>query len=271
MPSTARTQCASAGGRSEPARWATGDATGLRIPVDADALRASGTRLLTEAFHRFGALTQDNRVVAITEFAEVDAGSTGRKLLLSVDCLEPGPPPDLFVKFSRDLDNPERDRGRTQMEPEVAFAALAARDGFPITVPKVLFADYHDGSGTGVLITERIPFGANGIEGQYAKCMDYDMPYQLGHYRALLDAGRLLRRFERLADFATTHPGCCPTISAHRRSSHGCPRCCRVCWSTSRASGTSCGVRRTSSRCVTGTPMSTTRGSGVTGPPRRWA
>jgi hypothetical protein len=74
--------------------------------------------------------------------------------------------------------------------------------------------------------------------------MDYDMPDQLGHYRALLtalarlagadrsgaiphrltadmeelsvgerpvlDVGRLLRRVERLADFATTHPGLLP-------------------------------------------------------------
>ena len=43
-------------------------------------------------------------------------------------------------------------------------------------------------SGTGLLITERIPFGSNGIEGQYQKCMDYDMPDQVGHYRALLGA-----------------------------------------------------------------------------------
>lgn len=222
----------------------TGDATGVPIPATAEALHEGGTRFLTDAFHRFGALTPDNRVVGITEFAEVDGGSTGRKLLLSVDYLDPGPHPDLFVKFSRDLDDPERDRGRTQMAPEVAFAALAARSGFPITVPTVLFADYHDGSGTGVLITERIPFGDNGIETQYAKCVDYDMPDQLGHYRALLtavarlagtdrsgaiphrltadmeelsvgerptlDVSRLLRRLERLAEFATTHPGLLP-------------------------------------------------------------
>jgi hypothetical protein len=222
----------------------TGDVTGLPIPSDADALREGGTRLLTDAFHRFDALAPDNRVVGITGFAEVDGGSTGRKLLLSVDYLVPGPHQDLFVKFSRDLSDPERDRGRTQMKPEVAFAALARGDGFPVTVPTVLFADYHDASGTGVLITERIPFGANGIEAQYAKCMDYEMPDQLGHYRALLsavarlagtdrsgaiphrltadmeelsvgerpalDANRLLRRVERLADFATTHPGLLP-------------------------------------------------------------
>jgi hypothetical protein len=183
-------------------------------------------------------------VAAITECAEVGGGSTGRKLRLSVDYLEQGPHPDLFVKFSRDFDDPERDRGRTQMAPEVAFAALARRDGFPVTVPTVLFADYHRASGTGVLITERIPFGDNGVEPQYAKCTDYDIPDQLGHYRALLtavarlagtdrsgalshrltadmeelsvgerpalDEGRLLRRVDRLAQFADAHPGLLP-------------------------------------------------------------
>lgn len=221
-----------------------GDATGCAIPADADALRAGGTRLLTDAFHRFGSLSRDNQVVAITECTEVDGGSTGRKLLLTVDYLEPGPHRDLFVKFSRDLDDPERDRGRTQMEPEVAFAALASGDDFPVTVPTVMFADYHGASGTGALITERIPFGCNGIEVQYAKCMDYGMPDQLGHYRALLtavgrlsgadhsgaiphqlaadmeelsvgerpllDTGRLLRRVDRLVAFAEAHPGLLP-------------------------------------------------------------
>ena len=222
----------------------TGDAIGLPIPADAQALREGGTRFLTDAFHRFGALAPDNRVVGITECVDVDGGSTGRKLLLSVDYLAAGPHPQLFVKFSRDFDNAERDRQRTRMEPEVAFAALSSSDGFPVTVPTVMFADYHAASGTGVLITERIPFGSNGIEAQYAKCADYAMPDQLGHYRALLtavarlagtdrsgaiphhfsadmeelsvgerpvlDAGRLLRRVERLAEFATTHPGLLP-------------------------------------------------------------
>ena len=94
----------------------TGDVTGLPIPSDAETLREGGTRLLTDAFHRFGALAPDNRVAGITGFTEVDGGSTGRKLLLSVDYLRPGPHRDLFVKFSRDSRRPERDRGRTQME-----------------------------------------------------------------------------------------------------------------------------------------------------------
>jgi hypothetical protein len=43
------------------------------------------------------------------------------------------------------------------------------------------------------LICERIHFGANGIERQYHKCLDYEMPTPLDHYRALVSAlGRLV-------------------------------------------------------------------------------
>jgi hypothetical protein len=105
-------------------------------------------------------------------------------------------PDELFVKFSRDFDDPARDRGKTQMEPEVRFAALSRAPEFPIAVPHAQFADYHIPSGTGILITERIPFGENGIERQYHKCLDYEMPKPLEHYRALLTA---------LARLAGTH------------------------------------------------------------------
>jgi hypothetical protein len=154
----------------------------------------------------------------------------------------------LFVKFSRDFDNPIRDRGKTQMEPEVRFASLSRAAGFPIAVPFVMFGDYHAQTGTGILITERIAFGCNGIERQYHKCLDYEMPEPLGHYRALLTAlarlagahrsGRLPadliayfpldvqaatvgdrapqssdqldRRLTQLAEFAENHPGLLP-------------------------------------------------------------
>jgi hypothetical protein len=70
----------------------------------------------------------------------------------------------------------------------VRFAALSRTPGFPIAVPAVQFGDYHRPSGTGLLITERIAFGVNGIERQYHKCLDYEMPAPVQHYRALLIA-----------------------------------------------------------------------------------
>ncbi len=78
------------------------------------------------------------------------------------------------------------------MDSEVRFARLSSTPGFPIVVPSTQFADYQGASGTGILITERIAFGTNGIEPQYQKCLDYEMPDAIGHYRALLTAlGRL--------------------------------------------------------------------------------
>ncbi|MBJ7386443.1 MAG: hypothetical protein JHC55_18350, partial [Mycolicibacterium sp.] len=109
--------------------WVIGDATGTPIPADPDALRDGGTRFLTDAFRRFGSLGDDNEVTAVTAWAEFAGGSTGRKLALSVTYRTPGPHRDLFAKFSRDFDDPERDAGRTQMESEVAFAAATRCDG----------------------------------------------------------------------------------------------------------------------------------------------
>jgi hypothetical protein len=237
-------------------RWVTGDHFGVPIPADPAGLRAGGTAFLTRAFRASGALT-DNAVTRISGFHEVPGGSTGRKLLLRIEYEQHDEHAhtDLFVKLSRDLESPIRDRGKTQMESEVLFASLSGAPAFPITVPATQFADYHRETGTGILITERIQFGANGIERQYHKCLDYEMPEPLDHYRALLTAlarligyhrsGRLPperagqfpvdlqaaqvgdrvplsaekldRRLSRLAEFAQTSPGLLP---ANVRSAH---------------------------------------------------
>jgi hypothetical protein len=130
-------------------RLASGDYHGMPIPADPAALLGGGPRFLTAAFRAFGTLT-DNSVSGITEYREVTVGSTGRKVMLSVayDTPPEALPTELFVKFSRDFDNPIRDRGKTQMEPEVRFAALSRVPGFPIPVPTALFGDYHRRTGT---------------------------------------------------------------------------------------------------------------------------
>lgn len=177
--------------------WVIGDHYGLPFPADHAALLSGGASFLTDAFRASGVLREDS-VARISGFREISGGSTGRKVVLSVEYgrTAAGFHADLFVKFSRDLDDPARDRGKTQMESEVRFASLARAPQFPIAVPSPLFADYHRRSGTGILITERISFGANGIERQYHKCLDYEMPAPLEHYRALLTA---------LASLAGTH------------------------------------------------------------------
>ena len=169
-------------------RWVIGDRSGFEFPADPDTLRSAGPAFLTTALHAFGVLPQGNRITAITRFQECLGGSTGRKVLLDVRYARPadGLPTELFVKFSRDFDDSRRDRGKSQMELEVAFGALSAGTALPVTVPLCLFADYHRESSTGMLLTERISFGASGIEPHYDKCLDYRMPDPVGHYRALL-------------------------------------------------------------------------------------
>jgi hypothetical protein len=185
--------------------WVPGDTLRLQIPAHSAALRAGGEAFLTQAFRIAGVLAADNRVTRITQFEECPGGSTGRKLLLSVTYEKPAPElyADLFVKFSRDFDDEIRDRGKIQMELETRFAALSRIPEFPITVPKCFFADYHHDSGTGILITQRIKFGTGGVERHYAKCLDYEMPEPLEHYRVLIKAlARLAGTFKagRLPD-----------------------------------------------------------------------
>ena len=227
--------------------YPTGDEHGLPLPRTPEDLRAAGPTFLTEALQAAGTLRPANRVARVTQLQEVSGGSTGRKALLDVEYADAAPHlrNHLFVKFSRDLVNPARDAGRTQMEQEVRLAELSRHPAFPILVPETLFADYDHDSGTGILITERIPFGENGIEPQHPKCLDYLMDDQLGHYRALLvalarlagtdragrfpagllarfptdlhaatvgerpvvDAERLQRKLVRLAEFVAAQPG----------------------------------------------------------------
>lgn len=167
-----------------------GDLLGLEIPADPRALLAAGPEFLTQAFRATGALGAENRVTRIEHHAEWRGGSTGRKLLLSVSYQqdEPGLHEDLFVKFSRDLNDAHRDRGRIQMELETRFALLSTDAAFPISVPRCYCADYEAASGTGILVTERIAFGERGIEPHYEKCLDEELPDAPEHYRAIIRA-----------------------------------------------------------------------------------
>jgi hypothetical protein len=230
--------------------WVCGDILGHDLPAHAAALREGGPAYLTRAFRAAGALSADNHVTDITRCDLWAGGSTGAKLALSVryDRAEPGLPEELFVKFSRDFDDPIRDRGKVQMESEVRFALLSRIPDFPVAVPRCLFADYHLETGTGILIAERIAFGADGNEPHYPKCRDYEVPDLLGHYEALVSAlarlaarhragafpadvmdhfapeksnlsvsdrkpyapQQIRNRVSRLAEFAARHPGLLP-------------------------------------------------------------
>ena len=171
--------------------YVCGDATGLLIPAHIDALRSGGETFLTESFRVFGSLSSDNRITRITRFETCPGGSTGQKLLLSVEYEQSDARlhTDLFVKFSRDFADPIRDdRGKHEMESEVRFAAISRLPGFPINVPTAYFADYHHESCTGILITQRIGFGTGGIEPHHAKCSDHDLLEPVAYYRVIVQA-----------------------------------------------------------------------------------
>lgn len=167
---------------------ARGEHFGIDFPAHPEALKAAGPEFLTRAFRASGALGEDNRVTRITGLDEWTLGGTGVKALLSVEYERDAAAPsrELFVKFSRNFDDKVRDSGRAFMLPEVRLANLSRRPDFPVTVPKCCFADMAPDSFTGVLITERIPFGRGPVEPHYPKCMDQVLPEPFAHYRALV-------------------------------------------------------------------------------------
>ncbi|MEW9855246.1 hypothetical protein [Novosphingobium sp. M1R2S20] len=170
--------------------YACGDDTGILMPAHEAAFRAAGEAFLTEAFRAFGSISRMNSVARITRLDPCPGGSTGHKLFLSVEYAfdEPGLQRDLFVKFSRDFDDSRRDHARHEMESEARFAPVSRASGFPIRVPAAYFGDFEHASGTGLLITERVAFGKDGIEAQHEKCCDHEIDDPLPYYQALITA-----------------------------------------------------------------------------------
>lgn len=197
------------GGQGDDERWGTGEVFGLRVPGDVQALLEAGPAWLTKAFHASGALAADNSVRTVVGSQEVDRGGTGKKLLLTVayERPEPGLPEELFVKFSRNFDDPLSDSARHLLGSEVRFALLSRSPDFPVPVPATLFADVDPTSHTGLIVSECIPYGRDGVEPLLRKCMDYEVPDQVEHYAAVLRglarlsgahrAGRLAPDFDR--------------------------------------------------------------------------
>src|ERR1700691_6664704 len=67
-----------------------------------------------------------------------------------------------------------------------SFAALSRSPDFPVTVPACLFADVESASGTGLIMSECITYGRDGVEALYPKCLDYTVPEPVEHYKAIL-------------------------------------------------------------------------------------
>lgn len=196
-------------GKSEKLDFAVGDFSGLQIPLHAEALRKSGCAFLTEAFRSWGVLDAGNAVKRVVAIEHCPGGSTGSKLFLTVEyeTAAQGLHERLFVKFSRDFEDPARDeRGKFEMDGEIAMARLSHDPQFPIAVPRICFADNEVASHSGLLIAERIAFGEGPYEHYHPKCMDYLINDPLEHYRAIVRAlARLAgaHRAGRLPSIAT--------------------------------------------------------------------
>lgn len=184
--------------------YVVGDQLGVAFPTTIEPLLQRGASFLTEAFRASGVIDQDNRVLAVSAHKEFFGGGMGRKLLLSVEYERPaGLHTELFAKFPRMFGDPLRDLFGPLMEAEVRFALLSRREGFPIAVPKCYFADYDSKTCSGLLITERIAYGAGAIERCYDKCLDYELPNPLGHYRALTKTMARLAGFHKAGKFGS--------------------------------------------------------------------
>lgn len=170
--------------------FALGEATGLDIPAHPDALFEAGPDFLTQAFRAFGSLPVDNAVVRVSSIEPCHDGNSGQKLFLTVayEHADPALDTELFVKFSRDFVDVFRDRRRYELEAEVRLAALSRHPAFPVAVARPYFADFDHETGTGILITQRVRFGTDGIEPLREKCMDHELANPLEHYQATMTA-----------------------------------------------------------------------------------
>ena len=179
-----------------------GDHSGQCFPVSYAVLEQGGAALLGELFHGLGTLSADNSVTGITHWHEFFGGGMGRKVAIDVSyARDEGLPTRLFAKFTREFGDPLRELFSPVMDPEVRFALLSRRPDFPIAVPRCLFADYNATHKTGLLITERIPYGENGVERALEKCVDYELPDPLPYYDAQTRAIARLAGYHRGGHF----------------------------------------------------------------------
>ncbi|WP_313805996.1 hypothetical protein [Sphingobium sp.] len=180
----------------------TGDHTGIAFPVSYAMLEEGGVAMLTALFRQMGAISSENAVVEIVHWKEFFGGGMGRKIAFDVAyARKEDVPTRLFAKFTREFGDPLRELFSPVMDPEVRFALLSRRPGFPLRVPRCMFGDYNAEFKTGLLITERIPYGSEGIEPALEKCVDYELADPLPYYEAQTRAIAALAAYHRAGHF----------------------------------------------------------------------
>ncbi|MFM6932305.1 MAG: hypothetical protein ACKOUT_08690 [Novosphingobium sp.] len=168
----------------------SGDWTGLPLPTTVGELAALGPEWLTRAFQAFGAARHGEAVSDVARCEAAAGGNSGQKAILDIAWAVPSSDlaTQLFVKLSRDFTDAFRDRRRGELEAEVRLARLSRHSGFPVPVARAWFADFHEASGTGLLITSRVPFGVGAVLPLRRKCRDHELSDPARYYRATMRA-----------------------------------------------------------------------------------
>lgn len=170
-----------------------GDETGVAFPSTIESLTKQGPEFLTRAFRAVGTLSADNRVTAIARAEEFIGGGMGRKLLLDLEyARDEDLGRELFVKFPLDEGHPQRADFTWPMQAEARLYLLSLRCPLPVAVPRTYFADFNQEQMCGIVITERVAYGQNGIEPRIDKCEDYLLDNQYERYRAVARANAAL-------------------------------------------------------------------------------
>ena len=189
------------------------------MPAHPEALRQAGAEWLTARLPRlWRAGRRQCRLRGSRHCEGFAAGNSGDKLLLDVDyaCPDPALHTRLFVKFSRCLGDPFRDRRAHEWTAKSASPRCRAIPAFPVAVARPYFADFDPASGNGVLITQRIAYGEQGIEPVRSRTWTTSSPIRWRYYRATVtalarlaaahQAGRLSPEADQLFPFDARPP-----------------------------------------------------------------
>lgn len=163
---------------------------GIPFPATVDEFLRQGAGFLTQAFQTAGTLDLDNAVIELNDFEIITTGGASQIASFAVVYASPSDSlhQDLVVKWPLDFSDQLRQLSDHLMEGEVSFALLSIRNDLPVRVPKCYFCDYHPESKTGILITEKIKFGKDGLEPLYLKGQDEFLPKPVEHYCAMITA-----------------------------------------------------------------------------------
>jgi hypothetical protein len=167
-------------------KFVQGQQTGVQFPTTIESFREQGADFLTRAFRAVGSMPADDSVTAIaaTEFV---GGGMGRKLHLDIEYERgEGLHKKLFVKFPHDFGHPQREAFTPTLELEARFYLMSIRKRLPINIPAAYFADFDSISQSGIIITERVAFGENGVEPFLDKCQEFTLSDPLEYYRAIV-------------------------------------------------------------------------------------